>query len=74
MTAPDRRQCPHKELLEELREYRAFSNSAGKQQCTSKNELRSALGRSPDKMDAVLLATCADEPATFDVPSRPLAF
>lgn len=65
---------PDEELLEELRVYKAFSNSAGKQQCCPKAELRAALGRSPDKMDAVLLATCADATATFDVPSQPVAF
>ncbi len=57
---------PDDELLEELRAYKAFANSAGKQQCVSKGELRQVLGRSPDKMDAVLLATCADASPTFD--------
>jgi phage terminase large subunit len=61
---------PDDELLEELRAYKAFANSAGKQQCVSKGELRSVLGRSPDKMDAVLLATCADVAPTFDGESQ----
>ena len=65
---------PDDELLEELRAYKAFANSAGKQQCVSKAELRSVLGRSPDKMDAVLLATCADVAPTFDQGHGAVAF
>lgn len=48
-------------LLEGLRVYSAFTNQSGKLQCVSKDDLKRILGRSPDRMDSVLMACCGDE-------------
>ena len=58
------------ELEEELRTCSAFTNSAGKLQILSKrewSELRTRR-RSPDRLDAVVIAVGTVTPLTFDVP------
>jgi phage terminase large subunit len=44
------------ELEEELRNYRGFLNSAGRLQIQAKDEIRELIHRSPDRLDAVIMA------------------
>jgi hypothetical protein len=56
-------------LEEELLTCRAFTNSSGRLQVVSKKEWREVLGRSPDRLDAVVIAVAAGDSAEFAVPS-----
>lgn len=53
-------------LEEELLVTRAFTNSSGRLQIVAKNEMRETLGRSPDRLDAVVLAVATDTVPTFE--------
>ena len=61
-------------LLEELRTYAAFTNARGLLQCIGKDDHKKLLsgGRSPDRMDAVLMAVAGVE-THWDLASRPVA-
>lgn len=63
-------------LLQELRVYSAFTNQSGKLQCVSKEDLRRLLGRSPDRLNAVLMACAGPNEIDFGrVPAvGPVAF
>jgi phage terminase large subunit len=58
---------PYDPLLEEeLLTCRAFTNSSGRLQVISKAEWRIVLGRSPDRLDAVVMAVAASGIPTFE--------
>jgi len=57
-------------LEEELRTCRGFTNSSGKLQIISKAEWRAIIARSPDRLDACVLAVAADGTARFDGPFK----
>ena len=49
----------HQPLEQELRTARAFLNSSGKLQVISKDDWRQIIHRSPDRLDAVVMAVAA---------------
>lgn len=60
---------PYDALLEEeLLTARAFTNSSGRLQVISKAEWRIVLGRSPDRLDAVVIAVAASGIPVFESP------
>lgn len=61
---------PYDPLLEEeLLTCTGFINSSGKLQISPKDEIREIIARSPDRLDAVVLAVAGDEYPTFSGPS-----
>jgi hypothetical protein len=65
------------ELEQELRTARAFLNPLGKLQVISKEDWRSVIHRSPDRLDAVVMAVAAKWYASFGGSSEitgPIAF
>lgn len=63
-------------LPDYLRERLTFTNQSGKLQCVAKDDLRRLLGRSPDRLDAVLMACTGPTEIDFSSVSLggPVAF
>jgi hypothetical protein len=65
---------PYDPLLEEeLRNYRGFLNSAGKLQVIPKDEIRELIHRSPDRLDAVIMAVAGRSYTSFGLSTGDLA-
>ena len=65
------------ELEEELRNYRGFLNSGGRLQIQAKDEIRELIHRSPDRLDAVIMAVAGRGYVSFGLAadmSGPVAF
>jgi hypothetical protein len=65
---------PHSPELEgELRNYRGFLNSSGKLQMISKDEIRELIHRSPDRLDACIMAVAGRSHALFGLGNGDIA-
>ncbi len=63
-------------LLAELRVLSGFTNQSGKLQIVAKDDLRTILGRSPDRADATIQGVCGEDSVDFSrvAPVGPIAF
>ncbi|MGH7510343.1 MAG: hypothetical protein ACREMZ_12855 [Gemmatimonadales bacterium] len=59
------------ELEQEMRTCCCFTNSSGRLQIISKQDWRPVLGRSPDRLDSVVMATAADGVRDFSGTGEP---